>query len=259
MASPGAGPAREVPELTVGGAGRARPVAALASRTGMGMATGKIFAIGFNKSGSVSMHQLFRALGYRSYHGEKWLACADMDFFNAYDCFSDDIPRDLPRLDREFPGSRYILQVRDLRGWLLSRLAHIERAKLRGEYRGGRGWDCTEYAVKAWVRQRNEWHMYVLKYFEQRRRDLLVVNYVRDERAATKIAAFLSRKGAFPRRKVNANPSKGRSPQHIELVERCAAGLGLAAEELNFDLLCPSQLDARTSGAFPADSSLLES
>ena len=74
----------------------------------------KVFAIGFNKSGTSSLHALFKSLGLSSYHGVEWRTCQDDDLLQSYDCFSDDIPADLPKLDRMFPGAKFILQVREL-------------------------------------------------------------------------------------------------------------------------------------------------
>jgi len=83
----------------------------------------KVFAVGFNKCGTTSMHVLFESLGLSSYHGTKWRNCDDLTLLRAYDCFSDDIPTDLAKLDRMFPNSKFILQVRKLDAWVYSRLA----------------------------------------------------------------------------------------------------------------------------------------
>lgn len=129
------------------------------------MRKAKVFAIGFNKSGTTSLDSLFKTLGLSSYHGVEWRRCDDVELLNSYDCFSDGIPQDLAKLDVLFPGSRYILQVRGLEGWLHSRLEHIDRAKSNNTYKENSHWDTTEYAIKYWIKQRNEHHLFVLSYF----------------------------------------------------------------------------------------------
>jgi len=154
----------------------------------------KVFAVGFNKSGTTSLHTLFQSRGLLSYHGLKWKGCDDLRLLRSYDCFSDGIPKDLAKLDRLFPGSKFILQVRDLNSWLYSRLAHIERDKEEYAHHGGPEWDNTEYAIKAWIKKRNAHHLFVLSYFSERPLDILIVNLIRDESSTTKVCTFLDMK-----------------------------------------------------------------
>lgn len=73
----------------------------------------KVFAIGFNKTGTSSLDHLFAVLGYDTYHGTIWRSeRPDGWFLNSRDAFSDGIPHDLDAIDAGFPGSRFILQVR---------------------------------------------------------------------------------------------------------------------------------------------------
>ncbi len=150
----------------------------------------KIFVIGFNKTGTRSIHTIFKEMGLPSYHGGKWRNCNNMRLLRLYDCFSDGIPRSIARLDELFPGARFILQVRELDSWILSRLAHIDRLKRKGRHKGINTWDATEYAVLSWMRRRNDYHIQVLTYF-QRRDDILVINYTRDKDASHKICQFV--------------------------------------------------------------------
>ena len=217
----------------------------------------KVFAVGFNKCGTTSLDDLFRSLGLLSFHGERWRECEDLRLLRAYDCFGDGIPRDLPKLDRAFPGSRFILQVRDLEGWVCSRLAHIERRKTEPGYRLSPGWDDTDDAVKSWITQRNDYHRFVLSYFADRPSDLLVVNFIRDPSAATRVSAFLGYEGRFERPRKNVNPSRKRPPRHTDMLSRCRVELGIAEAELSYDILCPSLLEPAARAAFPADSATL--
>ena len=87
----------------------------------------KIFAIGFNKTGTTSLHRIFEDLGYRSLHDDRWRQLSDPLLFRFYDAFSDGIPEDIRAWDATFPEARFILQVRDLDAWLDSRIEHIRR------------------------------------------------------------------------------------------------------------------------------------
>jgi hypothetical protein len=217
----------------------------------------KVFVIGFNKSASTSLHHLFESLNLPSYHGVKWRKHDDPRFLKKYDCFSDGIPRDLPTLDRLFPSSRFILNVRDLGSWVYSRLAHIERAKNAGNFQGGRTWDNTEEAIKAWIRQRNDYHLFVLSYFSGRSNDILVVNFIRDKLAATKVCRFIGHKGEYQRPMANVNPINDRPQKHSEMLEHCIEELGIPEHELDYDIYCPALESKETQSIFPWDSSLL--
>lgn len=213
----------------------------------------KVFAIGFNKSGTTSLHALFESLGLVSHHGTRWRECDDLTLLRSYDCFSDDIPEDLPKLDQLFPGSRFILQVRDLDTWVYSRLAHIERRKQSGQHRPNPRWDTTDESVRYWIHKRNEYHRFVLSYFAERPDDLLIVNFIRDPEAATKICAFLGYDRVVERPTKNANPDKTQPREYLEMFERCIARLGIPKHEVHNDILCPSLLPKTNAATFPVD------
>lgn len=223
-----------------------------------GMRKNKVFAVGFNKTGTTSLHTLFESLGHSSYHGIQWRSCDDLALLRSYDCFSDGIPRDLAKLDRLFPGSKFILQVRDLESWIYSRLAHIERSKETNTYHDEPEWDTTEYAIKAWIRERNAHHLFVLSYFSERPSDIIVVNFIRDESVATKIGRFLGYNGRHQRPKANVNPGKERPLKHTEMLRRCIVELGIPDHELQYDIYCPSLARSEAQFGFPADTSMIE-
>ena len=217
----------------------------------------KVFAIGFNKSGTTSLHALFETLGLVSHHGTRWRESADMTLLRSYDCFSDDVPTDLPKLDQLFPGSRFILQVRELDTWVYSRLAHIERGKQNAAYKTHALWNTTETSVKSWITYRNTYHCFVLSYFARRPQDLLVVNFVRDPDAAVKICRFLDYDTVPVKPARNVNPDGSYPSKHRALLQRCLADLGVPATELRHDILCSSLLPAEAAG-YPVDTSVLK-
>ena len=138
----------------------------------------KIFCIGFNKTGTSSMHQLFLDLGLRSYHGYYSHFPVMDPIFGQFQCFSDGDQHPFEQFDRAYPGSRFIVTTRPLDDWLVSRIRHIEERRrlgatgpMRMEYDAD-----PEAAVRKWVHSRLAYHQRVVAYFAQRPGDLLVIN-----------------------------------------------------------------------------------
>jgi len=106
------------------------------------MTNRKVFCVGFQKTGTKSLHTAFKALGFRSEHGivinsprgvfidppltmEKVLPVALARVPHA-DVFSDNPwPLLYKELDRRFPNSKFILSVRDPGTWIKSMLGHF--------------------------------------------------------------------------------------------------------------------------------------
>jgi len=223
----------------------------------LGLRSAKVFAIGFNKTGTTSLHALFESLARPSFHGVEWRSSARSDLWRRYDCFSDGVPEDFRLLDRSFPGARFILQVRELAPWVYSRLAHIEREKARGTHGGLPGWDTTADSVQAWVRRRNEHHLQVMEYFADRPGDLLVLNFTRDADSATRVARFIGHDRAIARPERNRKSEKSAPASHQALMDGCVAELGLEAADLERDLLCAALLTPAQRERFPLDTSEL--
>lgn len=146
----------------------------------------KIFCIGLNKTGTISLHHALELLGFRSLHwggpetGRIIQATAaagrplvaDLD---EYDAFSDlaILSKQFRLLDSQYPGSKFILSTRPIDGWLQSREAHVLRNQERartGEYTG----NFLEVDVDAWRTEFVDHHRKVEEYFAGREQDLLV-------------------------------------------------------------------------------------
>jgi len=226
----------------------------------MGLRKKKIFAIGYNKSGTTSLHALFQSLGLPSYHGTKWRECNDLGLLRSFDCFSDGIPHDLEKLDRIFPHSKFILQVRELEAWIYSRLSHIERERAANIYQEGNPlWDATEEAIKSWIKLRNDYHLFVLSYFSERPDDFLVVNFTKDADAANKICRFLGYSSSiYINPDKNKNPYKQPPKKHLEMVSNSMRELKIPQLEMKYDIYCPSLVSEQSKFRPPADTSLFK-
>ena len=112
----------------------------------------KIFCIGLNKTGTISLHQALTTLGFSSLHwgGQASRHAVErairedkplLEYLGDYDAYSD-IQRlsvNFELLDRQYPASRFILTTRDVEQWLDSRRRHVLRnreRKAQGEYDG---------------------------------------------------------------------------------------------------------------------------
>lgn len=184
-----------------GGRGRGRG-------RGKGRSRGKrshplhIFQIGFNKCGTRSLTKFFRGNGVKSVHydggriadsmfrhyrngrplvGDRY---EDTVFFaDMENPFASPTPLYVAQtlfrvLDRQYPNSKFILNIRDKEAWIRSRLAHDNGDYLKNI--------ATKYGVEESVmieRWRAEWDRHleeVQHYFRNRPLDLLVYNIETD-------------------------------------------------------------------------------
>jgi hypothetical protein len=183
----------------------------------------KIFCIGLNKTGTISLHEALEKLGFRSLHwgppeARQQIARAKadgrplVDDLVGYDAFSDIwlLSHNFDLLDRQYPGSKFILTTRELGGWLVSRRRHVERnlaRKEEGKYSG----TFLEVDEDAWTEQYHKHHARVHKYFAHRPDDLLVMNITAGD-GYELLCPFLGlpvRQEAFPWRHRLATPLPG--------------------------------------------------
>ena len=148
----------------------------------------KIFCIGLNKTGTISLHEALEGLGFNSLHwgGQPSRQAVEraiaegvplLSYLPEADAYSD-IQRlsvSFDVLDEQYPGSKFVMTTRDLDGWIDSRRRHVERnidRKAAGEYDG----TFLTVDVKAWQTLYENHHAKVRAYFAERPSDLLVFN-----------------------------------------------------------------------------------
>lgn len=153
----------------------------------------KIFCIGLNKTGTISLHRALETLGFRSLHfgGPEVAGLIKQaesegrrlaDLLGDYDAYSDiwRLSERFDVLDRQYPGSKFILTTRDLEGWLDSRRRHVERNIVRKELGRYSGQFLT-VDIEDWTRLYHEHHQRVRAYFADRPDDLLVMDITRGD------------------------------------------------------------------------------
>ena len=88
----------------------------------------KVFGIGLSRTGTTSLTEALRTLGYRAVHCPLSLLSLSRGrlelnrrFVHRFDAFTDSpVARVYKELDAEFPGSKFILTTRPLDAWLRS-------------------------------------------------------------------------------------------------------------------------------------------
>lgn len=99
----------------------------------------KVFGIGLSRTGTKSLHRAFTHLGYRSEHFPTHLLrtsngalALDLEGVRAYEAMTDTVASVFyQELDAYYPGSKFVLTVRDIDAWVRSCAAHF--APMDGE------------------------------------------------------------------------------------------------------------------------------
>jgi hypothetical protein len=158
----------------------------------------KILGIGLPRTGTASLSDVFVMLGYRTRHYPKYV-----DRVRAYEALID-VPmcNEFEVLDKMYPGSKFILSVRDLDSWLVSCKFSSNRFRwhdLRPEGRCGPEvfkahmeiFNTTAYDEDKFIEGYHRHYSRVIDYFKDRD-DLLVYN-LKDEDKLTRVCTFLGK------------------------------------------------------------------
>lgn len=130
----------------------------------------KYFVIGFHKTATCTFHNLFLKNNLTSQHKTKW----DTD---KYTCFSDNGNRNNYReLDLKYENSIFILNVREIDKWLISRFKH----GLRNTKKPNWGYPYTREKCIKWINDRETYHMKILDYFTKTPKKIIIVNIERE-------------------------------------------------------------------------------
>jgi glycogen synthase len=175
---------------------------------------GRIWAIGFNKCGTTTIFEFFNKNGIPSmHHGKKGHLATSIyqnhldgkmllsDEYSKYKAFFDieNIYADPPiyitqtlfkELDKNYPGSKFILNTRDKSDWIKSRRSHVDPTNNK------RYVDvlCESYGINEaeliarWSKEWDAHHAAVTEYFKDRPQDLLVFDI--DNDSPEKICEF---------------------------------------------------------------------
>lgn len=144
----------------------------------------KVFCIGFHKTGTSSLAVALKKLGYRvtgpngtsDPNIDKNVIPMAYELANKFDAFQDNPwPIIYKELDAEFPGSKFILMLRDPESWIKSQVRHFGRSETpMRKWIYGVG--CPEGNERIYVTRFINHNKEVQEYFRDRPQDLLVMN-----------------------------------------------------------------------------------
>jgi hypothetical protein len=160
----------------------------------------KVFCIGFHKTGTSSLSAALKILGY-SVTGpngvndpnirDNVLSMAD-DLLEVFDAFQDNPwPLLYERMDKKYPGSKFILTIRDSRGWMRSQVRHFGGRKTpMREWIYGAG--CPKDNEEIYIGVYERHNQMALSYFRERPNDFIVMDLARGD-GWKELCAFLDK------------------------------------------------------------------
>jgi hypothetical protein len=163
----------------------------------------KIFCIGFHKTGTSSLGDALEMLGYKvkgpssidnENIGEQIDAIA-AKWLPKFDAFQDNPwPIIYQELDAQYPGSRFILTIRDTDKWLSSAVRHFgTRPTAMRKWIYGENYGSPK-GHEAIYRERYDRHnREVREYFKDRPDDLLVIDLTQADDAWSQLCPFLGK------------------------------------------------------------------
>ncbi len=164
----------------------------------------KVFAIGLPKTGTNSITNVFTDLGFKTKH---YIAHNFEEKSSKYDFISDVLASiRFEWLDRAYPGSKFILTVRELNSWLDSCRNHFKReaggimGKVREELFGVNVWDEELF------RETYNRHFRNVRTYFQGRDNLLILDILGGDKP-DRMEDFLGfdvNVGSFPKKNVRS-------------------------------------------------------
>jgi len=119
-----------------------------------GQSNKKIFCIGFNKTGTTSLHHFFEDCGLNSLHHYRWPFLTKQKKIDKtaflFDAYSDGEQSNFRNLEEVFPGSLFIFNYRDEKKWLYSRVKHAFEIKAYAPV-SHEFFADPELAIKKWI------------------------------------------------------------------------------------------------------------
>jgi hypothetical protein len=124
----------------------------------------KVFFIGYNKTATSTIHQLFNRNAIKSAHSRQWKLEKFQAFSDTGDILNPRVRYDYENYLRLYPQSLCVLNTRSLDGWLNSRCRHYY---WRGVHPGKTdfGYPVDRDMIKLWVENRNNYYVDLLRYF----------------------------------------------------------------------------------------------
>jgi hypothetical protein len=166
----------------------------------------KIFCIGFNKTGTTSLHTLFKSCGLESVHNTEWCYYSHVRKGKEYfenQCYSDGEQSNFIQLEKWFPKSLFVLNTRNKKEWLYSRVKHVMRYNeninistiLTNKKYGKMAKDFYSDelgAINKWILERNIYHKQVRSHFKNKN-NFIEVDITKTIHWITDLVSFFDR------------------------------------------------------------------
>ncbi len=185
---------------------------------------GKIICAGFQKTGTSSLREALKVLGYRVKD------CTDralipilkndykkiLKIIDGYDAV-EDTPWFIiyKELDKLLPGSKFILTLRDEESWYESVSRHIgDLRSANHEWIYGKGKGLPKYYKQNTIKVFSKHNKEVIEYFKDRPEDLLIIDFTKGDKWE-KLCHFLGHEipnEPFPHYNNSKKQKKTRSP-----------------------------------------------
>ena len=130
----------------------------------------KIFVIGFNKTGTTSLHELFKKSNINSTHTN----IPVMNIIHKFDAFTDGHHYDsrFKEYYKSCPSSIFILNTRPIGKWLISRYKHAKNKNFQDCW----CWPISKNKTNQWIKDREIHYKNILDFFIDKPKQLLIVN-----------------------------------------------------------------------------------
>ena len=180
----------------------------------------RVFGVGLSKTGTTSVAEALRVLGYSVIHYPRpeFTMTGRFGVLHDYDAaFDTSVSVVFQHLDRVYPGSKFVLTVREPEGWIKSLERHLALRGPRSESGFEGALRRMIFGVTGFDRERllaaqAAWDEQVRAYFRGREGDLLVLN-LSDGDGWAPLCAFLGEPEpgvAFPHKNKLGASARGR-------------------------------------------------
>ncbi len=149
--------------------------------------TPKVFGIGYHKTGTKSLAKALTTMGYRvtGPNATRQIDISEsamdiaLKLVEHFDAFQDNPwPLLYKQLDQQLPLSKFILTIRDSESWILSVCNYFGRQETpMRQWIYGAG--CPIGNESLYLEKYQQHNQEVIKYFKDRKKDLLVVNLIK--------------------------------------------------------------------------------
>jgi hypothetical protein len=171
----------------------------------------KVFGIGLSRTGTTSLTRALEHLGYKTVHyphdpvtlAELSGGVFRLSVLDAFDAVTDiTVAPYYPQLDSAYPGSKFVLTVRNIEQWLVSMAEHFDRLgphlQQHPEMRPFTDFICAAvYGTQAFDRERMKWvyetHVQNVRSFFRGRPDNLLEVDICSGSGWAELCSFLGR------------------------------------------------------------------